>query len=413
MPQLIRRARNRAAFVVAALAAVSCLTNAASRLPIQHIHPGGLEAAREHAFSILAEQSNVEFQDVFRLTKREFGILVEWLRQQGAEDGRHIQLEQRVLMFLYILAQNATQRQTACHFLVAQSTVAAAFDEMLPLFVRLHQAYVRLPEDSYVSPEIEFDKYPDFTGCIGAIGGCIINCFVPKDQQLRWFNAKKKVYGQNVLAAVRFDGTFSYVLAGAEGSIHDSQLYNLSLNRGFRIPRTRYYLADEGFGCKDRQRVVVPYGGLRYHLPDWEDTDRPPASAREWYNLRHSNLRVIVEHAFGWVKRRWKIIRSTAPEYSIEKQIQIVYAVTALHNFIRKHRHPEPELTEEQTEMLPLCRWRASAWVRGKTASQLRRQVKQRTWQGLLRKAEIIGNRNNAAAAAGQGNEAAAADEAD
>ena len=48
---------------------------------------------------------------------------------------------------------------------------------------------------------------------------------------------KKGVLSQNVLAAISFDDLkFSYVLAGWEGSAHDSKVLNDALSRGFCAP---------------------------------------------------------------------------------------------------------------------------------------------------------------------------------
>jgi hypothetical protein len=105
-------------------------------------------------------------------------------------------------------------------------------------------------------------------------------------------------------------------------------------------------VVDAGFGV--RKGLVVPFPNVRYHLQDWRDADRRPRTKKELYNLRHCGLRVRVEHAFGHVKRRWKLVRCAPIEYSIKKQVQIVYAVTGLHNFIIYERGVEPLSTDER-----------------------------------------------------------------
>lgn len=71
---------------------------------------------------------------------------------------------------------------------------------------------------------------------------------------------------QNVLAAVRLDGTFSYVLAGYEGSINDASLIRHAYSKSFKIPSKHFYVGDTGFGS--RAGLLVPYPGVRYHLND-------------------------------------------------------------------------------------------------------------------------------------------------
>ena len=52
------------------------------------------------------------------------------------------------------------------------------------------------------------------------------------------FHGRKDGTTQNVLAAISFDLKFTYVLAGCEGSTHDSRVLNDAFARpgGFSIP---------------------------------------------------------------------------------------------------------------------------------------------------------------------------------
>jgi hypothetical protein len=59
-----------------------------------------------------------------------------------------------------------------------------------------------------------------------------------------------------------------------------------------------------------------------------------PQNAKELFNLRHASLRNAIERIFGVLKRKFKILK-TAPEYSIQIQVDIVLALTALFNFTR------------------------------------------------------------------------------
>ncbi len=76
------------------------------------IHPGGSQAARQAADELL-QGSPVQFYDLFRMTRREFDPLVDWLAGQGLEDGRYLSLAHKVMVFLWILAHNESQRNAA------------------------------------------------------------------------------------------------------------------------------------------------------------------------------------------------------------------------------------------------------------------------------------------------------------
>ncbi|KAH6982412.1 hypothetical protein EDB80DRAFT_882717 [Ilyonectria destructans] len=86
-----------------------------------------------------------------------------------------------------------------------------------------------------------------------------------------------------------------------------------------------------------------------------------------------SLTRTVVEHVFGRCKRKFKIIRSSAPEYAFEDQVQIVYAVTGLYNFIQLEGK-EPDGTEEEEgltdwdfDALAAARERADRVISGQT----------------------------------------------
>jgi len=80
----------------------------------------------------------------------------------------------------------------------------------------------------------------------------------------------------------------------------------------------------------------VPYDGVRYHLKEWlrEGVDRPQTK-EELFNLRHASLRNTVERLFGVFKRKFKIV-GARNEYSIERQIDLVYVLAVVFNFIAK-----------------------------------------------------------------------------
>ncbi|MFQ6636657.1 hypothetical protein Gotur_013986, partial [Gossypium turneri] len=94
--------------------------------------------------------------------------------------------------------------------------------------------------------------YPYFKDCIGALDGTHVHASIPLSIQKR-FHSRKRGTTQNVLAAITFDLKFSYVLAGWEGSAHDSHILSDALShlRGLRIPECKYYLVDTRCGIRN------------------------------------------------------------------------------------------------------------------------------------------------------------------
>ena len=74
--------------------------------------------------------------------------------------------------------------------------------------------------------------------CVGVIDGTHVRVSVPLEIQGR-FRDRKDGTTQNVLVAISFDLKFTYVLAGWEGSAHDSRVLNDAFARpgGFSISK--------------------------------------------------------------------------------------------------------------------------------------------------------------------------------
>ena len=59
-----------------------------------------------------------------------------------------------------------------------------------------------------------------------------------------------------------------------------------------------------------------------------------PTNARELFNLRHAQARNIIEHIFGVLKQRFRILL-LPPHYPLDFQSRIPVALCALQNFIQ------------------------------------------------------------------------------
>ena len=90
--------------------------------------------------------------------------------------------------------------------------------------LQLYQYTIKLPTIDtlpldYIIKNLKFAQY--FIDYIGAIDGTHIDVSLPISEQSRYRN-QKHCLSQNVLAACNFEMQFSYILAGWEGSAHDT-----------------------------------------------------------------------------------------------------------------------------------------------------------------------------------------------
>lgn len=101
-----------------------------------------------------------------------------------------------------------------------------------------------------------------------------------------------------------------------------------------------YYLCDNGY--TNGPGFLTPYRGVRYHLKEWENGRRAPQNKEEYFNMKHSKARNIIERTFGVLKQRWAILRSNS-FFPVKTQNHIIMSCVLLHNFIRRENGPHSD----------------------------------------------------------------------
>ncbi|KAI7939679.1 hypothetical protein MJO29_014415 [Puccinia striiformis f. sp. tritici] len=218
------------------------------------------------------------------------------------------------------------------------------FHKVLDALVGLYPKYVNQTPKEELHERLQDPKYNAFKKCIGALDGVFIPMTLPTDKQPSYRN-RKGVIAQNVLAVDNFDMEFLYVLAGWEGSAHDSRVIADAFTKHLSIPDGRYYLADAGYALQ--KGLITPFRGVQYHLKEQATCSLKPGNPKELFNLRHTSLRNVVERIFGCLKSKFKILTSPT-EHNMDSQVQLVYALVVLWNFLRHHNQYEdvPEFDE-------------------------------------------------------------------
>ena len=73
-----------------------------------------------------------------------------------------------------------------------------------------------------------------------------------------------------------------------------------------------------------------------------------PATPEEFFNMKHSSARNVIERCFGLLKLRWAILRSPS-YYPVKTHSRIIIACCLLHNLIRREMPTNP--LEHQLEI--------------------------------------------------------------
>jgi DDE superfamily endonuclease len=207
-----------------------------------------------------------------------------------------------------------------------------------------------------------------FHHALGAIDGSHIPIKAPAQYRDACRN-RKGFISQNCLFVCSFNFFFTYGLTGWEGSASDARVYHEAVEAvedPLVIPPTSYLLADGGYPhCRE---LLTPYRNTRYHLAEWGRVNLrqaifillrvcfinfnsyifSPNKKEELFNLRHAQARNVIEHIFGALKRRFRIL-SIGCEYSMDVQPKIPSALCAVHNFIHIH-DPQVEARNDEDD---------------------------------------------------------------
>nr|XP_027118694.1 protein ALP1-like [Coffea arabica] len=257
----------------------------------------------QHLFN-LTRESDAYCISELRMDRRTFGILCEMIRDTGGlKATRNMSIEEIVAMFVYVLAHHKKSRTICGLFWRSRETVSRQFNLCLLAVLKLHTILLKKPEP--ITEDCTDERWKCFKNCLGALDGTLIDVTPPTEQKSR-YRTRKGSIATNVLGVCSPNMQFIYVLPGWEGSAHDGRVLRNAISRpnGFRVPQGCYYLVDAGYCNADG--FLAPYRGQRYHLNEFNGYR--PQRPDEYFNMKHSKARNIIERCFGLLKGRFHAI---------------------------------------------------------------------------------------------------------
>ncbi|KAK9075689.1 hypothetical protein SSX86_004017 [Deinandra increscens subsp. villosa] len=273
-----------------------------------------------------------------RMNRATFVTLCNLLERDGKlKATKYVQVDEQVAIFLYILAHHVKNRVVKFQFRRSGETISKHFNNVLNAIIRLENELFKKPEP--ISETSTDERWKWFKGCLGAIDGTHISVHVAEEDKPRYRNRKGDIT-TNVLASCTPDMQFIYVLPCWEGSAADGRILRSKMIRdnGLQVPKGNYYLVDAGY--TNGEGFLAPFRGQRYHLNTWLN-GRRPEKPEEYFNMKHSAARNVIERCFGVLKKRWAILRSPS-FYPIRTQNKIILACCLMHNLIRREMACDP-----------------------------------------------------------------------
>ncbi|KAK8507725.1 hypothetical protein V6N12_067055 [Hibiscus sabdariffa] len=168
-------------------------------------------------------------QSFNRMSRTVFTCLLRVLETRyNLQSSRNISTLEMLGIFLYILGHGASVSQSRERFQRSGGTISRYFTIMLEKVSQMAIDIIA-PEDrsfSSIPEQIRNDSryMPHFKDCIGAIDGTHISAILPPNEQIPYIG-RKGVPTQNVMAVCDFNMCFTFVVAGWEGTAHDTRIF--------------------------------------------------------------------------------------------------------------------------------------------------------------------------------------------
>uniref|UniRef100_A0A803LQD3 25S rRNA (uridine-N(3))-methyltransferase BMT5-like domain-containing protein n=1 Tax=Chenopodium quinoa TaxID=63459 RepID=A0A803LQD3_CHEQI len=254
-----------------------------------------------------------------RMNRHTFGVLCEMISDIGGLRGtRNMSLQEIVAMFLYTLSHHKKNRSIGHYFYRSGESVIRQFNLCLLAVLKLHHHLLKKPTP--ITEDCEDSRWKCFQNCLGALDGTFIKVHVPNEDRGR-YRTRKENLAMNVLSVCTPNMEFVFVLPGWEGSAHDGRVLRDAISRpnGLKVRQDAGYTNCDGF--------LAPYRGHRYHLKEWGD--QVPVSAEEYFNMKHSKARNVIERTFEKLELRYTDAESNL-DFLKEKGCVLLYGVDAL-----------------------------------------------------------------------------------
>ena len=258
------------------------------------------------------------FQRHLRLTKPQFHFFLdklEIIRPQNVDI-------KKVIMFLWYLSNQNSFRELSDKFDISQGAAHNAIVEMLDTTCELASTFIIWPSECEKQGNaVVFHRKCGIHNILGAIDGCHIRIQRPPVRGGDYLN-RKSYYSVLLQGIVDDRGRFIDIFAGPPGRVHDSRMLRVSpFFEDWRESMGEFkLLGDSAYICRHYPFIVTP-----------KRDNGALSVADQQLNTRVSRGKVVVEHAFGGLKCRWRRLRDLQNS-RLDVIVKIIVSCCALHN---------------------------------------------------------------------------------
>ncbi|XP_026428588.1 uncharacterized protein LOC113324483 [Papaver somniferum] len=215
----------------------------------------------------LVYKSDTKCKSQLRLDKLTFRILCHKLRTiSGLEYNRNCDVEEVVVIFLYVIAHHHKNRVVGFMFKRSGETISRYVKTMLKGVIRLQGELLKQPV-AVATSSID-ERWNCFKNFLGALDGTHISTHVATEDKPR-YRTRKSAIATNVLCVCSHNLEVIYVYSGWEGSAADSRVLREAIYKknGVEVPQVLHICHDNGtrYSCSHANAKGL-YGKAFPHL---------------------------------------------------------------------------------------------------------------------------------------------------
>ncbi len=275
---------------------------------------------------ILPLYDDIRFKKVLRMEKQHFIKLVQVLQNdtifQSEGNKPQAPVELQLAIFLRRLGSKDDIVSICSRFGVSEGTIILYVNRVIKAIRNKKSEFIQWPRNNNrIAVHTGFQAIGGFQNVIGAIDGTHFILNEAPVQDLTAFFTRKKRYAIQYQGIVDFKGIFINYVIGWPGSVHDARVYS---NSDFFLNRTEY-IEGEDYILGDSAYPISPFLISPFK--------NPSNHRQRQFNFIHSKHRVVVEHAFGRLKARFKALKEVSVK-DVKTAIKLADCAILLHNFL-------------------------------------------------------------------------------
>ncbi|BAF16853.2 Os05g0217900 [Oryza sativa Japonica Group] len=224
-------------FVFPAMYMLCGMTNS-EKIPRHISRLSGKERLQE-----ILEGHVMDCKVAFRMEPHVFKTIANYLREEKLlKDSRGLRIEEKLGIFMFMLAHNASFQDLQYEFKHSGSTLHRHIKSIFKIIPALTYRFLKLPHADQTHWKIRTNPrfFPYFKNCIGAIDGTHIPITIDGEKAAPYRN-RKGTLSQNVIVACDFDLNFTFISCGWEGSATDARVLRSAMNSGFQVPNVMMF----------------------------------------------------------------------------------------------------------------------------------------------------------------------------